>query len=78
MPPGASGTGLLQGSSPLATVDGPHVIVNGPFPPGSTQVQVGTSFTETSGSFELVQRFPVALTDYGALLGQDVFESRQL
>ena len=81
MPPGATGTGLLQGSSPLATVDGPRVIVNGPFPPGSTLVQVGSAFTETSGSFDLVQRFPAALTDYAVIVkkvGETKMSSAQL
>jgi hypothetical protein len=81
MPPGATGTGLLQGSSPLATVDGPRVIVNGPFPPGSTLVQVGSAFTETSGSFDLVQRFPAALTDYAVIVkkvGETKMSSSQL
>lgn len=81
LPPGATGTGILQGSSPLATVDGLRVIVNGPFPPGSTLVQVGTSFTETSGSFDLVQRFPAALTEYAVIvkkLGETTMSSSQL
>ena len=81
MPPGATGTGILQGSSPLATVDGPRVIVSGPFPPGSTLVQVGASITETSGSFDLVQRFPAALTDYAVIvkkLGDTKMSSSQL
>jgi len=81
MPPGATGTAILQGSSPLAAVDGPRVVVNGPFPPGSTIVQVGTSFTETSGAFDLAQRFPVALTDYAVIVkkvGDTKMESPQL
>lgn len=81
MPPGAAGTGLLPGSSSLATVEGPRVIVNGPFPPGSTPVQVSASFTETSGSFDLVQRFPAALTDYAVIVkkvGDTTMTSSQL
>src|SRR5205823_6296773 len=46
MPEGATGTGILQGSSPLATVNGTRVTVNGPFPPGSTLVQVGSAISE--------------------------------
>jgi hypothetical protein len=68
MPQGAMGTGILQGSSPLATVNGLRVTVNGPFPPGSTLVQVGSTITETSGSFELSQRFPAPLTQYAVIV----------
>ena len=68
MPSGAMGTGILQGSSPLASLNGLRISVNGPFPPGSTHVQIGTAFTVTSGSFDLVQRFPAALTDYAVIV----------
>jgi hypothetical protein len=81
MPPGATGTGILQGSSPLATVDGRRVVVKGPFPPGGTLVQIGTSFTEPSGSFDLVQTFPAALTDYAVIVkkvGNTTMSSSQL
>ena len=62
-------------------MDGPRVIVNGPFPPGSTLVQVGASFTETSGSFDLVQRFPAPLTEYAVIVkkvGDTKMSSAQL
>jgi hypothetical protein len=81
MPTGASGTGILQGSSPLASVNGLRITVNGPFPPGSTHVQIGTVFTVTSGSFDLVQRFPVPLTEYAVIvkkLGDTSVKSSQL
>jgi hypothetical protein len=81
MPTGASGTGILQGSSPLASVNGLRVTVNGPFPPGSTHVQIGTVFTVTSGSFDLVQRFPAPLTEYAVIvkkLGDTSMSSSQL
>jgi hypothetical protein len=81
MPSGAAGTGIMQGSSPLAAVDGSRVTVSGPFPPGSTPVQVGATFTVTSGSFDLVQRFPAALTNYAVIvkkLGETKMSSPQL
>ncbi|MDO8795272.1 MAG: hypothetical protein Q7J25_11700 [Vicinamibacterales bacterium] len=81
MPSGATGTGILEGSSPLASVNGLRVTVNGPFPSGSTLVQVGTAFTVTSGSFDLVQRFPAALTKYAVLVkkvGDTKMSSSQL
>ncbi len=40
MPAGAQNTSVVEGSSPAATAKGPRVTVNGPFPPGSTSVQV--------------------------------------
>jgi hypothetical protein len=81
MPTGATGTGILQGSSPLASVTGLRVTVNGPFPPGSTHVQIGTMFTVTSGSLDLVQRFPAPLTEYAVIvkkLGDTSMSSSQL
>jgi hypothetical protein len=57
------------------------VTVNGPFPPGSTFVQVGGAITETSGAFDLVQRFPAPVTDYAVIvkkLGDTKMSSPQL
>jgi hypothetical protein len=81
MPSGATGTGILRGSTLLASVNGLRVTVNGPFPPGSTHVQLGTAFTVTSGSFDLVQRFPAAMTDYAVIVkkvGETTMSSAQL
>lgn len=81
MPTGAAGLGILGGSSPLASVDGLRVTVKGPFPPGSTHVQLGTTFTVTSGSFDLVQRFPAPLAEYAVIvkkLGDTKMSSSQL
>jgi hypothetical protein len=41
MPDDAVGTSLVEGSSPAASVKGRRVTVTGPFPPGTTNVQVG-------------------------------------
>jgi hypothetical protein len=68
MPAGSTGTGILQGSSPLATVNGPRVIVSGPFPPGLTLVQVGTQISTTSGVLNLTQRFPAALDEFALIV----------
>ncbi len=51
----------MQGSSPQATVAGTHVIVQGPFPPGNTFVQVACALPAASGDVEIEQRFPAAL-----------------
>jgi len=58
MPAGATGTSLLEGSSPLASVNGAHVTVSGPFPPGQTFVQVACELPVDSGTMDIVQRFP--------------------
>ncbi len=58
MPDGVVRTTLVQGSSPLAAVNGNTVSVNGPFPPGRTVVEVAASYPVTSSSFELTQTFP--------------------
>ncbi len=60
-PKGSVGTGVMQGSSPLATSAGTVVTVLGPFPPGATMVQVGTSIPVTSGTVEFSQSFPAPL-----------------
>jgi hypothetical protein len=75
MPDGALGTSLLQGSSPLASVSGSHVTVQGPFPPGETFVQVGCELPATSGSLDVVQRFPAAL-DQLAVVVKKVGETK--
>jgi hypothetical protein len=58
MPTGAAGCALLEGSSPLASVNGPRVTVKEPFPPGGTPVQIGCELPVTDGSLDLTQRFP--------------------
>lgn len=61
MPAGAVGTTLMEGSSPLASVNGPRVQVQGPFPPGKTVVQVVCNVPTLTGSLDLTQRFPATL-----------------
>jgi hypothetical protein len=61
MPTGAIGTTLLEGSSPLASVDGGRVLVQQPFPPGSTMVQVTSTVPALASSLEIAQRFPATL-----------------
>ncbi|HYU25486.1 MAG TPA: hypothetical protein VEO74_09805 [Thermoanaerobaculia bacterium] len=61
MPKGASGTAIMDGSSPLATVTGPQVMVQGPFPPGHTFVQVACAIASGSGAIDVTQRFPATL-----------------
>jgi hypothetical protein len=61
MPSGATGTGILEGSSPAASVKDARVTVEGPFAPGRTLVQVGAALPAGTASLQLTQRFPATL-----------------
>jgi hypothetical protein len=61
LPTGASGAAILEGSTPQARLSDARVTVTGPFPPGSTVVQVGFLLPHRGGEVHLEQRFPVAL-----------------
>jgi hypothetical protein len=81
MPSGATSTGLLQGSSPQASVKGSRVQVAGPFAPGRTLVQVGSTLPSKSGSVGVTQRFPAPLERLTVLakkVGDLKLESPQL
>ena len=60
-PTGAAGAGAMEGSSPLATVQGDRLRINGPFPPGTTQVQVGYRYPYSGSTASLVQKWPAAI-----------------
>jgi hypothetical protein len=59
-PEGAVGAGALEGSSTLATVQGDRLRLNGPFPPGTTQVQVGYRFPYKGDTAVVTQQWPAA------------------
>jgi hypothetical protein len=61
MPAGARGCGIMQGSSPQASLDVARVTVQSPFAPGSTFVQVACELPAASGGIDIEQRFPAAL-----------------
>jgi hypothetical protein len=61
MPTGATGTTVLQGSSPQATVTGPRVVVTGPFAPGATSFEVACALPVTRGTLEISTQFPAPL-----------------
>jgi hypothetical protein len=63
MPDGAIGTTILEGSSALASANGPHVVVQGPFPPGQTFVQAACELPAARGTVDIRQRFPAALDE---------------
>ena len=60
LPEGATGAGALDGSSTQATVQGDRVRLNGPFPPGVTQVQFGYRFPYNGDTATISQRWPAA------------------
>ncbi len=60
LPRDATGAASLQGSSPLASVNGNRVTITGPFPPGTTSVQVGYTMPWSGESARIEQRWPAA------------------
>jgi hypothetical protein len=61
LPSEAVGASLLEQSSPNARVSGTHVIVTGPFPRGTTNVNVGFGLPYSGPVAHLEQRWPIAL-----------------
>ena len=59
LPEGAGGAGVLEGSSPTATVAGDRLTVTGPFAPGITSVQVGFTLQHSSPNLTVEQTWPV-------------------
>lgn len=57
-PKSATGTSVLDGSSPQASVSGNRVRVQGPFKPGTTTVQVAAELPFSGGTLQFTQRFP--------------------
>lgn len=63
LPSEALNTTLMEGSSPLASSSGREVTVNGPFPPGATQIQVAAQYPVGNGTIVLTQTFPANLQE---------------
>ena len=61
LPDGAVGAAALEGSSTLAMVQGDRVRINGPFPPGSTQIQIGFRFPYGGDRAVVSQQWPAAI-----------------
>jgi hypothetical protein len=60
-PKAAASSGILPGSSPLASITGNHVRVSGPFPSGKTMVEVGSEIPLADGAVSFAQTFPATL-----------------
>jgi hypothetical protein len=81
LPVTAVGAGLLEGSSPQATLADKRVTVMGPFAPGSTLVQYGYSLPIAGGTLTLHQKLPAALAQFSVLaqkVGDMHIESPQM
>jgi hypothetical protein len=61
VPRGAQGAAIIEGPEGKATVKGQTVLVQGPFRPGKTTVQVAYALRATTGSIQIDQRFPAEL-----------------
>ncbi len=61
LPADARAVSRLEGSSSQVTVAGSRVSVTGPFPPGTTPVEIGFTLPVSSSAFSVVQSFPIAL-----------------
>jgi len=61
LPKAAQGVGTMDGSSPLASVQGNKVRIAGPFPPGTTSIQLGYRFDYSGADATLTQKWPAAL-----------------
>lgn len=68
LPREARGAGVMDGSSPQATTQGPRVIVTGPFAPGATNVQVGFELPYSGPTARLEQRWPAAVQQVNMLI----------
>jgi hypothetical protein len=68
MPDGATGTTIMDGSSPQASTKGTRVTVAGPFAPGHTFVQVAASLPADDGSIEIAQRLPANLEELAVIV----------
>jgi hypothetical protein len=70
LPRGARGGGVMDGSTPQATVNGPRITVTGPFPPGVTNVNVGFELPYSGDTARVRQRWPIAMQQTNVLAVQ--------
>jgi hypothetical protein len=60
LPDVATGAATMQGSSPLAMLQGQRLRIGGPFPPGTTSVQLGFRVPYRGNTVTLSQTWPAA------------------
>jgi hypothetical protein len=81
LPAEAVGTGIMQGSTPLASINGHRIEVKSPFPPGHTFLQAGTSLPVPAGAIDLAVTLPANLESLAVVVqktGGAVLNSPQL
>jgi hypothetical protein len=81
VPKSASGTTIMEGSSPQASVKGRTVSVKGPFPSGHTFVQVAYAVSGDGGAVDIAQTFPANFEQLAVVakkVGDTVLASPQL
>jgi hypothetical protein len=61
LPSGAGGVAVMEGSFPGASAQGDRVTIVGPFPPGTSSVQIGFELMYSGDRTTIVQRFPASL-----------------
>jgi hypothetical protein len=82
MPADAKGCGFMKESSPQATLNNKaHVVVQGPFAPGATFVQIACEVPAANGDIDIEQRFPVPFAHLAVVVkkvGNTTLRSPQL
>ena len=81
LPPGAQSATIMEGSSPLATLQKNRLAIPGPFPPGHTFVQVAYELPSTDGTASITQVFPANIEQFGVVVkkvGDTAFTSPQV
>jgi hypothetical protein len=61
LPSDAANAGTMEGSSKLAAVQGDRVRISGPFPPGTTSVQIGYRLPYSGDRVTIEQKWPAAI-----------------
>ena len=61
LPSGAGGASVMEGSFPGATVSGDRVTIRGPFPSGTSSVQIGFALPYSGSEVAIAQTFPASL-----------------
>ena len=67
LPAEALGPGILEGSSPLGTLEGKSIVLSGPFPPGATLVQFGYALAIDGATLTIRQKLPAALAQLSVM-----------
>ena len=81
LPKGASGTTIMEGSSPLAKVKGSSIVVDGPFAPGHTFVQAAYMMSGEGGTIDIAQKFPATIEQLAVVVkkvGETTLSSPQI